>query len=113
MKHSTLLNLRKSEHDQKRNNDIKNSHFFKKPEDDDEFENELKKDIFKELEHVKTDNFYVEPIVPDAETIKQKKQDDEFFKLAVKFSDTDSATIEQKRQENIIDLFHYLEDEKS
>ena len=44
---------------------------------------------------------------------KQKKQDDEFFKLALKFSDTDSAAIEQKRQENIIDLFDYLEDEKS
>ena len=44
---------------------------------------------------------------------KQKKQDDEFFKLALKFSDTDSAAIEHKRQENIIDLFDYLEDEKS
>ena len=48
----------------KRNNDIKNSHdFFRKPGDDEEFENELKKDLFKELEHVKSDDPYVEPIV--------------------------------------------------
>ena len=72
MKHSTLLNLRKSEHDQKSNNDIKNSHFFKKAGHDDKFENELKKDLFKELEHVKTDNFYVEPIVQDAETVEKE-----------------------------------------
>ena len=53
MKRSTPLNLkRKSEHDKKSNSDIKNSHdFFKKPGDDEEFENELKKDLFKELEH--------------------------------------------------------------
>ena len=36
---------------------------------------------------------------------KKQKQDAEFFKLALKFSEIDSAVIEQKRQENIIDLF--------
>ena len=117
MERSTLLNLkRKSEQDKKSNNDITNSHdFFKKPGDDEEFENELKKDLFKKLEHVKTDDPYVEPIVQDAETIEKetKKKDDEFFKLALKFSEIDSAAIEQKRQENIIDLFDYLEDDKS
>ena len=48
MKRSTLLHLqRKSEQDKKSNNDIKNSHdFFEKPEDDEEFENELKKRPF-------------------------------------------------------------------
>ena len=74
MKRSTLLNLkRKSEQDKNSNNDIKNSHdFIKKPGDDEEFENELKKDLFKELEHVKTDHSYVEPIVQDAETIEKE-----------------------------------------
>ena len=83
--------------------------------DDEEFENELKKDLYKELEHVKTDDSYVEPIVQDAETIEKeaKKKDDEFFKLVLKFSEIDSAAIEQNRQENIIDLFDYLEDDKS
>ena len=117
MERSTLLNLkRKSEQDKKSNNDIENSHdFIKKPGDDEEFENELKKDLFKELEHVKTDHSYVEPIVQDAETIEKetKKKDDEFFKLALKFSEIDSAAVEQKRQKNIIDLFDYLEDDKS
>ena len=44
---------------------------------------------------------------------KKKKKDDEFFKLALKFSEIDSAAIGQKRQENIIDLSGYLEDDKS
>ena len=58
MKRSTILNLnRKSEHYKKSNKDIKNSHdFFKKPGDDEVFENELKKNLYKELEHVKTDD---------------------------------------------------------
>ena len=74
MERSTLLNLkRKSEQDKKSNNDITNSHdFFKKPGDDEEFENELTKDLFKKLEHVKTDDPYVEPIVQDAETIEKE-----------------------------------------
>ena len=38
---------------------------------------------------------------------------DEFFKLALKFNEIDSAAIEQTRQENIIDSFDYLEDDKS
>ena len=38
---------------------------------------------------------------------------DEFFKLALKFSEIDSAAMEQTRQENIIDSFDYLEDDKS
>ena len=73
--------------------------------------------LFKELEPVKTDDSYVEPIVQDAETIeketKKKKKDDEFFKLALKFGEIDSAAIEQNSQENIIHLCDYLEDEKS
>ena len=49
MKHSTLLNLkRKSEQGKKSNNDIKNSHdFFKKPGDNEEFENEPKNTFLK------------------------------------------------------------------
>ena len=74
MNRSTPLNLkRKSEQDKKSNSDIKNSHdFFKKPGDDEEFENELKKDLFKELEHKKTDDPYVEPIVQDTEAIEKE-----------------------------------------
>ena len=41
---------------------------------------------------------------------KKKKKDDEFFKLVLKFREIDSAAIEQNRQENIIDLFDYLDD---
>ena len=44
---------------------------------------------------------------------KKKKKDDEFFKLALKFGEIDSAAIEQNSQENIIHLCDYLEDEKS
>ena len=40
--------------------------------DDEEFENELKKDLYKELEHVKTDDSCVEPIGQDAETIEKE-----------------------------------------
>ena len=49
MKHSTVLNLkRKSEQGKKSNNDIKNSHdFFKKPGDNEEFENEPKNTFLK------------------------------------------------------------------
>ena len=115
MRHSPLLNLkRKSEQDKKSNNDIKNSRdLFEKPGDDEEFENELK-DLFKELEHVKTEHSYIELIVQDAETIEKetRKRMMNFFKLAVKFSETDSTTVEQKSQENIIYLFDNLEDDK-
>ena len=74
MKYYTLSNLkRKSEQEKKSSKDIKNSHdFFKKPGDNEEFENELKKDLFKVLEHVKTDNPYVEPVVQDAEAIEKE-----------------------------------------
>ena len=89
IKHSTLLNLkRKGEQDKKSNNDIINSHYFLRPGDDDEFENELKKDLFKESRHVKTDGPYVASTVQDVEKIENKKQkkDDEFLKLALKFN---------------------------
>ena len=46
------------------------------------------------------------------QTKKQKKHD-EFFKFALEFSEIDSAAIEEKRQVNIIDLFDYVEDDKS
>ena len=74
MKHSTLLNLkRKSKQDKKSNNDIKNCHnFFRKPGNDEEFKNELKKELFEEFEHVKTDDAYIEPIVQDAEIIEKE-----------------------------------------
>ena len=112
MKHPTPVNLkRKSEQDKKRDSDIKNSHdFFKKPGDNEALEHKLKK----ELQHIKTDDAYVEPIVQDTETIEKetKKKDNEFFKLALKFSEFDSAAIEQKKPERIIDLFDYLEIDK-
>ena len=74
MKHSTLLNLkRKSEQDKKSSNDTKNYHeFFKKPGVDEEFENKIKEDLFEVLEHTKTDNPYVEPMVEDRETIEKE-----------------------------------------
>ena len=57
----------------KSSNNIKNSHeFFKKPGVDEEFENKIKEDLFEVLEHTKTDNPYVEPMVEDTETIEKE-----------------------------------------
>ena len=101
-KHSTLLNLkRKSEQDKKTTNDIKNSHeFFKKPGDDEEFENKIKEDLSKVLEHTKTDHPYVEPTVQDAQTTEKetKKEDDGFIKTVMKFNEIDTAALEQKNK---------------
>ena len=112
MKHSTPLNLRrKSKQDKKSSNDIKNSHeFFKKPGDDEEFKNKIKEDLFKVLECIKTDNPYVEPTVQNAETIgkETKKEDDDFIKAVIKFNETDTAALEQKKQEYIDELFYDL-----
>ena len=69
IKNSTLLNTkRKEEQDKKSSLDIKESHyFFDKP---DQFEEELREDLFKKLEHKKIEHPYVQPQVQDAETIE-------------------------------------------
>ena len=85
-----LSNLkRQDEQDKKGSKEIKNSReFFKKPGDDAEFEKKKKKkkkmteDLFKVLEHTKTDNPHVPPTVQDAETIEEetKKATNDFIK---------------------------------
>ena len=62
IKKSSLLNIkRKEEHDKDSSLDIKKS---------DKFEKEVEEDFFEDLEHEKTQHPYVEPQVPDAETIE-------------------------------------------
>ena len=95
MKHSTLLNLkRKSEQDKKSSSDIKNFHeFFKKPGYDEEFENKIKEDLSKVLEHTKTNNPYIEPTVLNAETMEKdtKKEHYDFIKTVIKVNEIDTA----------------------
>ena len=106
IKKSTLLNIKRKEEQHKENSlDIKKSHdFFEETE---KFEKELKEDLYEDLEHKEIEYPYIEPQVQDVETIEKetKKEDDEFFDLDQKYSVTDNAGTEQKKQDYFIDLF--------
>ena len=82
--------------DKKKNvDDIKNSHeFFDEGGDNQEFEDELKEDFFKQLDLMKTKDEYFESTAQNAETIEKetKKEDNGFLELA-----TISAATEQKK----------------
>ena len=56
-------------------------------------------DLFKVLEHTKTDNPHVPPTVQDAETIEEetKKATNDFIKTVLKFNETDMAATRQKK----------------
>ena len=63
--------MRKEEQDKKSNLEIKESHdLFEEPE---KFE-ELKEDLYKDLEHKKIEHTYIELQVQDAETIEKEKK---------------------------------------
>ena len=70
---------------------------FEEPE---KFEEELKEDLYKDLEHKKIEHTYIEPQVQDAETIEKetKKENNEFFVLDKKINEIDNAATEQKKK---------------
>ena len=83
MKKLKLSNLkRKWDQDKKSANDIKNSYeFFDEGDNKQKFEDELKEDLFKQLDLIETKDEYVEPTVLDLETIEKetKKEDNKFL----------------------------------
>ena len=98
IKNQTLSNIkRKAQQDKESSLDIKKLHnFFEEPE---KFKEELEEDLYKDLEHKKIEEPYVEPQVQDAETIDKetKKEDEEFYDLALKYNKIDNAATEQKK----------------
>ena len=100
IKRSTLLKRDKSELEDAQNakeiND--NTKFVDKR---DPLEQELINNIFKELEHKKTQYPYVEPQVQDPQTIETETQaiDDEFTQLKQEFDKVNDAATEQKNTE--------------
>ena len=79
------------------------------------FEEKLKQDLFKDLEHKKIEHPYVEPQVQDAEMIEieTKKENEEFDDLFLKYKEIDNATIEQKKENDIINLIDDVLDESN
>ena len=78
IKNAIFSNIqRKEEQDKKSRCDIKNLDNF--PEVPEKFEEKVKQDLFKDLEHKKIEHPYVEPQVQDAETIEiETKKENEF-----------------------------------
>ena len=98
IKSSTPLNRKRKEEHNESNLKIKEEHdFFERPY---QFEEELVEDLFKPLQHKKTEHPYIESQVQDAETIEiqTKKEEDEFFDLEEKFDVIDNAATEQKNK---------------
>ena len=64
-----------------------------------QFEENLIDDLFKDLEHKKTEHPHVEPQVQDAATIETetKNTNDEFFGLQQMFNEVNDAATEQKK----------------
>ena len=79
------------------------------------FEEKLKQGLFKGLEHKKIEHPYVEPQVQDAEMIEieTKKENEEFDDLFLKYKEIDNATIEQKKENDIINLIDDVLDESN
>ena len=79
------------------------------------FEEKVKQDLFKDLEHKKIEHPYVEPQVQDAETIeiKTKKENEEFDDLFLKYKEIDNAATEQKKENDIINLIDDVLDESN
>ena len=79
------------------------------------FEEKLKQDLFKDLEHKKIEHPYVEPQVQDAEMIEieTKKENEEFDDLFLKYKEIDNATIEQKKENDIINFIDDVLDESN
>ena len=115
IKNSTLSNIkRKAEQDKESSLDIIKSHdFFEEPTKSEKFKEELEEDLYKDLEHKKIEESYVEPQVQGAETIEKetKKDDEEFDDLALKYNEIDDTATEQKKKNYFINLFDDLLDE--
>ena len=73
----------------------------------------MMEDLFKVLEHTKTDNPHVPPTVEDAETIEEeiKKATNDFIKTVLKFNETDIAATRQKKEDYYDKLFDDITDE--
>ena len=65
----------------------------------DQFEEDLIDDLFKDLEHKKTEHPYVEPQVQDTVSIETetKNTNDKFFGLQQRFNEVNDAVTEQKK----------------
>ena len=114
IKNAIFSNIqRKEEQDKKSRCDIKNLDNF--PDVPEKFEEKVKQDLFKDLEHKKIEHPYVEPQVQDAETIeiKTKKENEEFDDLFLKYKEIDNAATEQKKENDIINLIDDVLDESN
>ena len=114
IKNAIFSNIqRKEEQDKKSRCDIKNLDNF--PEVPEKFEEKVKQDLFKDLEHKKIEHPYVEPQVQDAEAIEieSKKENEEFDDLFLKYKEIDNAATEQKKENDIINLIDDVLDESN
>ena len=114
IKNAIFSNIwRKEEQDKKSRCDIKNLDNF--PEVPEKFEEKVKQDLFKDLEHKKIEHPYVEPQVQDAEAIEieTKKENEEFDDLFLKYKEIDNAATEQKKENDIINLIDDVLDESN
>ena len=94
------------------NEDVKNTYgFFKKPSNEDIFEQQIVEDIIKteSYEHKKIETPYVKPTEQDAQTIENeiKNEIDEFLQTASEFNKIDAAASKQKE----VDFYDKLSDD--
>ena len=76
----------------------------------DEFEEDLFRDLLKDLEHKKEEHPYVEPQVQDAKTLETEtaNTNDEFSNLKQQFDQRNTLATEQKKQNKVTDLIDYV-----
>ena len=109
IKKSTLANRDRREKEDAKENVIDTA-FKELP---DLFEQETVDDLFKDLEHKKTNNPYVEPQVKDAQTIEIETQTTncKFLKLKQEFDKVNNTATEQKSQTDAINFIDDILDE--
>ena len=70
----------------------------------DQFEEDVVRDLFKDLEHKKEEQHYVEPQVQDAQTIESETAtitiNNEFYDLKHQFDQVNNAATELKKRSN-------------
>ena len=90
MTRSMLSNLdRKYKYKAENNEKVKERHeFFKKPSDEEEFEEKINEDIVEPYKHKKTEKPYIPPMVQDVQMIENKTKNkiDDFLKTASEFN---------------------------
>ena len=97
--------------DKKSTQEIENTcNFVEKP---DEFTEELIGRLFKDLEHKKVKNPYVELTIQDAETIEKetKKENDKFLDPYKKFNEVNDAATQQKKDNEVTYLIDDIKGE--